>query len=211
MSLPPGVNWIIGGVVAAVLLPALALVAALPFALAGFVAALAGGGLVVLLAPRRRFEGLDLSGIARGRVELVSELLSTAQPLAERMEEASRTIKAPAAARRVRHLAAAARAILEALERDPLRLDRVRRFLTYYLPRSAEISEAYVALERQPAPDAGRLAAAGDMLDRLDAAFARYAQSLQDADLDKLDIELKLLKSSLDEDLGADLRARPGG
>jgi len=34
------------------------------------------------------------------------------------------------------------------------------------------------------------------------ALFTGYAASLQGADLDKLDIELKLLKSSLDEDLG---------
>jgi hypothetical protein len=40
------------------------------------------------------------------------------------------------------------------------------------------------------------------LIDRLDVAFTRYAASLQNGDLDKLDIELKLLKSSLDEDLG---------
>ena len=34
-------------------------------------------------------------------------------------------------------------------------------------------------------------------------AFTDYAANLRDADLDKLDIELKLLKRSLDEDLGS--------
>ena len=38
-------------------------------------------------------------------------------------------------------------------------------------------------------------------------AFTRYAASLQGADLDKLDIELKLLKSSLDDDLGPAARS----
>ena len=42
----------------------------------------------------------------------------------------------------------------------------------------------------------------GDLIDRLDVAFTRYAVSVQGADLGNLDIELKLLKSSLDEDLG---------
>jgi hypothetical protein len=46
------------------------------------------------------------------------------------------------------------------------------------------------------------LTSTGELIDRLDVAFTRYAASLQNADLDKLDIELKLLKSSLDEDLG---------
>ena len=88
------------------------------------------------------------------------------------------------------------------IEKDPLRIDRVRRFLTYYLPRSAEIVEAYGELERAAVPDPARLTSTRELIDRLDTAFTRYASSLQDADLDKLDIELKLLKSALDEDLG---------
>ena len=54
-------------------------------------------------------------------------------------------------------------------------------------------------------PRARNEAAVGKMaggLRRLDAAFTQYAANLQDADLDRLDIELKLLKSSLDEDIG---------
>ena len=44
--------------------------------------------------------------------------------------------------------------------------------------------------------------ATGDLIDRLDDAFTHYAANLREADLGNLDIELKLLKSSLDEDLG---------
>ena len=69
-------------------------------------------------------------------------------------------------------------------------------------PIAEEIAEAYGSLERSPVQDAARLGATGELIDRLDAAFTRYAANLQEADLDKLDIELKLLKSSLDEDLG---------
>ena len=118
------------------------------------------------------------------------------------MDEAATLIRAPKVAERVRHLVKIARDIFAAIERDPLRIDRVRRFLTYYLPRAAEIAEAYGSLERSSAPDAERLNATGALIDRLDTAFTRYAANLQDADLDKLDIELKLLKSSLDEDIG---------
>jgi 5-bromo-4-chloroindolyl phosphate hydrolysis protein len=102
-----------------------------------------------------------------------------------------------------------ARDIFAEIERDPLRLDRVRRFLTYYLPRAAEIAEAYRALEKSAVPDTARLAATGEMIERLDGAFTRYAANLRDADLDKLDIELKLLKSSLDEDIGPTPPATP--
>jgi 5-bromo-4-chloroindolyl phosphate hydrolysis protein len=147
--------------------------------------------------------------MARGRIEFASELLAEAEPLAERMEDAASAIRTRAVADRIRHLVKVARDIFAAIERDPLRLDRVRRFLTYYLPRAAEIAEAYRALETSTVPDVTRLAATGDMIDRLDVAFTRYAANLQDADLDKLDIELKLLKSSLDEDLGPAQPAAP--
>lgn len=201
-AMPSGLGWIAGGAAAAVLLPSLAIGLAMPFWIALAISAAAGGGIVVTLAPRNRFAALEASGMARGRIEFASELLTEAEPLAERMEDAAAAIRTRAVADRIRHLVQIARDIFAAIERDPLRLDRVRRFLTYYLPRAAEIAEAYRALEKSVVPDTARLAATGDMIDRLDVAFTRYAANLQDADLDKLDIELKLLKSSLDEDLG---------
>ncbi|TAI64566.1 5-bromo-4-chloroindolyl phosphate hydrolysis family protein, partial [Bradyrhizobium sp. Leo170] len=134
-----------------------------------------------------------------------------AEPLTERMETAAAAIRTRAVAERVRHLVKIARDIFAAIERDPLRIDRVRRFLTYYLPRAAEITEAYASLERSAVPDAARLAATGELIERLDAAFTRYAANLQDADLDRLDIELKLLKSSLDEDIGPARADIPSG
>jgi 5-bromo-4-chloroindolyl phosphate hydrolysis protein len=208
-AMPSGLGWIAGGAAAAVLLPSLAIGLAMPFWIALAISAAAGGGIVVTLAPRNRFAALEASGMARGRIEFASELLAEAEPLAERMEDAASAIRTRAVADRIRHLVKVARDIFAAIERDPLRLDRVRRFLTYYLPRAAEIAEAYRALEKSAVPDTARLTAAGAMIDRLDAAFTRYAANLQDADLDKLDIELKLLKSSLDEDLGPAQPAAP--
>jgi 5-bromo-4-chloroindolyl phosphate hydrolysis protein len=201
-TLPSGIDWIAGAVATAVLLPLLAIGVAMPFWIACIISVLAGAGVVAMLAPKRLFERLDASGAARGKIEFARELLTDAEPLAARMAAAATSIRAPKVAERVRHLVSMAHDIFAAIEKDPLRVDRVRRFLTYYLPRAAEIAEAYGSLERSPAPDSARIAATGELIDRLDVAFTRYAASLQDADLDKLDIELKLLKSSLDDDLG---------
>ncbi len=131
------------------------------------------------------------------------ELLTEADPSVVRLDAAAKAIRAKAIAERVRHLAGVARSIFEGIEKDPLRIDRVRRFLTYYLPRAAEMAEAYRALESSPGADTKRLNETGEIIDRLSAAFTEYARNLRDAELDKLDIELKLLKRSLDEDLGA--------
>jgi 5-bromo-4-chloroindolyl phosphate hydrolysis protein len=199
---PSGTDWIAGGVAAAILLPLLVIGVGMPFWIALVVSATAGGGIVAVMAPRKKFAELDASGAARGRIEFARELLTESEPLAGRMEDAAAEIGTQGTAERVRHLVRIARDIFAAIERDPLRIDRVKRFLAYYLPRAAEITEAYLALEKSTVPDAARLAATGELIDRLDTAFTRYAASLQDADLDKLDIELKLLKRSLDEDIG---------
>jgi len=199
----------IGGAVAAALVPLLAIGAGMPFWLACVIGLAAGGGTVAVLAPRAAFPLLDASGVARGKVTFARELLTDAAPLAARLDAAAARIAERKVVECVRHLAVVARRIFAAIEKDPLRIDRVRRFLTYYLPRAAEIVEAYGELERAAVPDAQRLASTRELLDRLDVAFTRYASSLQDADLDKLDIELKLLKSALDEDLGPALQQAP--
>ena len=203
MSGRSGLNWLAGGAAGAVLVPVLALGAGLPFVVACAAGALAGGGLVLLLAPGNRFKGLEASGVARSKIEFARELLTEADPCVERLEAAAKAIRTKAIAEGVRHLASVARGIFEGIERDPLRVDRVRRFLTYYLPRAAEIAEAYQTLESSPGADASRLSATGETIERLSGAFTEYARNLREAELDKLDVELKLLKRSLDEDIGA--------
>lgn len=197
-----GMNWIVGGAAAAVMLPLLAIALDMPFWIAGVISATAGGGLVVMLSPRKLFEGLDASGAARGKIEFARELLTDAEPLAVRLEVAVSSIGTPKVTERVRHLARVSREIFAGIEEDPLRVDRVRRFLTYYLPRAADLVEAYALLEKAASRDTARMSATSDLIDRLDVAFTHYAANLQEADLGNLDIELKLLKSSLDEDLG---------
>ena len=144
-----GLNWLAGGAAAAILVPVLALGPGLPFWIACIASALAGGGLVILLAPATRFKALDASGVARGKIAFARELLTEADPFISRLEAAAKAIRAKTAVDRVRHLASVARGIFEAVEKDPLRIDRVRRFLTYYLPRAAEMAEAYQSLERR--------------------------------------------------------------
>ena len=144
--MPPassGTNWNAGGAAAAVLLPLLAITLDIPFWIACAVSATAGGGIVVMLSPRRPFEGLDASGAARGKIEFARELLTDAEPLAVRLEVSVSSIGTPKVAERVRHLARVSREIFAGIEEDPLRVDRVRRFLTYYLPCAADLVEAY--------------------------------------------------------------------
>ena len=43
----------------------------------------------------------------------------------------------------------------------------MRRFLTYYLPRAADLAEAYAILEKSGNRDTTRLVATSDLIDRL--------------------------------------------
>lgn len=196
-----GMNWLAGGAAAAILVPGLALGLGLPFWLALVVSGGACAGIVLALAPKARFEGLEGRGIARSKIELASELIEAAEPEVERLTAVAKTIRSRPVADRVEHLGRVADSILRAVETDPLKVDRVRRFITYYLPRAGEMAESYQLLETRPTPDTQRLASTGAIIDRLAVAFTRYADHIVDADLDTLDIELKLLQSALDDDL----------
>lgn len=98
-----GLNWIVAGAAAAILLPVLAIGVGMPFWIAGIISAAAGGGLVFMLSPRQSFERLDASGAARGKIEFARELLTESEPLAIRLEVAVSTIGTQAVAERVRH------------------------------------------------------------------------------------------------------------
>lgn len=93
-----------------------------------------------------------------------------------------------------------ARTIVEGVVADPAALGQVQRVLTYYLPRAAALAASYAALEARG--DTARRAAVARVIARLDAAFRRYADRFADDALRLLDLELKLVDSALDEDLG---------
>lgn len=203
MNRAPGrMSWIAGAAAAAILLPLLVFGAGMPLWAACVVSVAAGGGLSVSISPRKPFERLDGSGAARGKIAFARDLLAEAEPHAVRLEVAAGSIGTPKVADRIRHMARVAREIFAGVEDDPLRVDRVRRFLTYYLPRAADLAENYASMERGAMRDASRVATAGELIERLDGAFTHYAANLQQADLGNLDIELKLLRDALDADLG---------
>ena len=78
----------------------------------------------------------------------------------------------------------------------------MRRFLTYYLPRAAEVADGFATLEGNRVPNAARLGEVGSVIVKLEEAFVHYADSLTDAELGTLDTDLRLIRASLKEDLG---------
>lgn len=195
-------NWLVAGVVAAIVLVGLTFLTAFPFLVSLVIAALVFGGLVVLLAPRQLFEGIDVNAIGSGRVAFARDLLTQAEPFAERLRTASGRIADKELRPKVQHLAEIAGEVFAKVEANPASAGNVRRFLTYYLPRTAEVAEGFATLEGNRAPDQERLGEVRSVLLKLEEAFVHYADSLAEAELGTLDTDLRLIQASLKEDLG---------
>lgn len=182
-----------GGGFIALFLSALAPVwAALMLGVAGFF------GLRWYLSPRGLWGGIARE--ERPRVELVRELLgASAQDLAALVETGQR-IGDRQVRERVQRMADTANEICRQLERRPDRLMKVQRLITFYLPSALRLTEGYAALEAKPGASSGRIAEAGDMLARLEDLFGDYATRLDGPQRESLDVELRLLEQTLEEE-----------
>lgn len=195
-------NWIVAGLVAAIVVPVLSFGLLMPIWIAAVIGLFVFAGLVFILAPRRLFEGLNVKTIGRGRVDFARDLLNSAVPFAQRLEASSDEISDKVTAQRVRHLAEIAADVFAKVEASPDSAGAVRRFLSYYLPRAAEVAEGFASIEAKRAPDPKQLQEVGSVLAKLEEAFVHYSDSLVDDQLDTLDTDLRLIQASLKEDLG---------
>ncbi|SCB26547.1 5-bromo-4-chloroindolyl phosphate hydrolysis family protein [Rhizobium lusitanum] len=195
-------NWIVAGLVAAIVVPVLSFYAGMPIWIAAVIGLLVFVGLIFVLAPRGLFEGLDAKAIGRGRLEFARDLLNSATPAARRLEASATQIASKETAKRVRHLAEIAADVFAKVEANPESAGTVRRFLSYYLPRAAEVAEGFAVIEAKRQPDATRLQEVDLVLTKLEDAFVHYSDSLVDDRLDTLDTELRLIQASLKEDIG---------
>ena len=196
---------IAAGVAAAAALPVGEFALGLPLALAipAAVAVYAGTALAFTLGPRARPAPIDFARIDRAQSGVVADLLKDGEAQIARLRAASRQLRSVTARPILGQMADAARKILDRLAAEPGKLASVRRFLTYYLPRSAEIAEGLVTIERQRNADMMRLVETEAMLARLGRAFLFYADAFDKADIETLDVEMKLVDRALAEDLGA--------
>lgn len=183
----------VGGAVLALLSLAVAPAwAALAVGLAGF------AGLRWYLSPRGLFRGIARE--QRPRVELVREVLGRAAHDLAALVAAGERIEDRAVAARVQRLAEICNEVCRQLEHRPQRLLNVQRLLTFYLPSAQRLAESYAALEARPPAERGHAEETRDMLARLETHFADYARRLEDPQRDALDLELRLLEQSLEDE-----------
>jgi 5-bromo-4-chloroindolyl phosphate hydrolysis protein len=154
-------------------------------------------GVRLAVQPRQLFEGFNFGATDRASLELARNILSDAHGQLERLAEVVRDTRTASVRERLEHLRAIAAGVVDEVEQKPSRVNNVRRLLTYYLPAAVRLADGYRVLERANDPDRERLSATDAMIGRLDQVFGRYADRLSQEEVEGLDVELRLLESSI--------------
>lgn len=130
------------------------------------------------------------------------DLMLTAKHDLGRIRGAAAGIEDATLARQFRDLADRADRVLEKVMADPTKLGAARHFFASHLPRSADLAEGAGVLSRQENPDPLRRQKLIDIAHRLAEAVRTTDEGLSAAELQRLDIDLRLLNA----DLAAPLR-----
>lgn len=194
---------LIGGCVAALALPLLALGLNLPLWLSALVAVAIGVG-VWLVAPGLlggAKGGLEDEAVLEARSEAVRELLRDGQAALDRLRAAARLVKDGDMKGGLNTLAASADRVLAQVRSDPDRAMAVRRLMSFYLPNAASLAEGWRSLEDRSAPSDARMAQTRDTVKALNQAFTRFEDQAAEPQLKTLDLDLKVLNDALKSDL----------
>lgn len=202
-------RFLLAGVSAATLLPTLVLGLHAPLWLGLLGAGAAFAGVSLLAAPRRPFDGVDPARIGEGQIAVARAALSEAMPALDRLEAASKEIEDKGMRARTIAVAKIGREVVKDLEEQPRALPSVQRLLTYYLPRAAELAEAYHHMEERRV-GADRRTSVADVFAKLEAAFTHFRDQIADQDLRALDIDIRLVDEALQEDIGEAPTKRDG-
>ena len=167
---------------------------------AGALLAFLAGGAVFIVALLMQYERRDPKPtkrtVAKGTgydAEAVAARLQAAETDLTAIDKAARDLPS-SVARALDEMTASARRVLDTIAKDPLDLDRARKFLVAYLPSARRAVEKYVALGvRDKELDARFLALVEEMSD----TCRRQEETLRSDDVFDLEIEIETLSERL--------------
>ncbi|MCB9496600.1 MAG: 5-bromo-4-chloroindolyl phosphate hydrolysis family protein [Fibrobacteria bacterium] len=161
------------------------------------------GTLLLLPRPRPLRVVLETAPADSSRL---SGVLAEAEAHIERLDEHSRKVAKTPAGHRSQRIVRISRGILSDLRKDPSEYSKARPFLENYLPSARRVMDQYVDLSQRgvSSPDIeSALKKADAMLETLGQAFESQRANLAQLDVVNLEVELKLLESTLKmENLG---------
>jgi hypothetical protein len=158
---------------------------------------------------RRRRQGGESEAAARARAKgealpvpeappmLHQAVIADAEPALVRLEAAASVAEGELGLR-LRNMVARVKEVEMGLRQDPSKLSDVQRLFIYYLPATADLLGARGAVAG--GADPVRLAEIDTMIGKLDLAYTDFASRLRGHDARSLEIDMRLLDQSLDDE-----------
>jgi 5-bromo-4-chloroindolyl phosphate hydrolysis protein len=144
------------------------------------------------------FRGIQIADTPEMSAEDVQQMLEAGERRAQEIEQAKKSVADPEFCAGVDRILVTVRKIFDYLAKNPGRVRRARKFLSYYLDTTLFIVKSYGDL--QGSDDADITASRAKLLDILgtiEAAFEKQYAVLLKNDVLDIDAEIEVLRSSL--------------
>lgn len=162
-------------------------------------------GLALPRWPEKRAEiappEVDGRNLARSQRDLIQGVLDDAADEMKKLDDAARALERrdPPAAELCRRLVRTAEKLSDAIADDPSKFQVAQRLFTYNLPKAVYVAETLVGLPEEAPGKRGE--EARHVLTRLDMVFEKTLLDLSEVDAAEMDLEMRLINQSLDEEL----------
>jgi 5-bromo-4-chloroindolyl phosphate hydrolysis protein len=173
----------------------LALGLGLPLSL-GLAAGAAGATWLVMSGAR--FRGVEIANTSEMSAEEIQQMLEAGERRAHDVESAAKSVHDPEFVAGVTGALVTVRKIFDYLAKNPVRVRRARKFLSYYLDTTLFIVTSYADLQDSNDPEiAESRRKLLEILGTIQAAFEKQYAVLLKNDVLDIDAEIEVLRSSL--------------
>lgn len=144
------------------------------------------------------YRGIEIKGTPELSAEEIQQQLEFGEKKTTDIANAAKAIKDPEVSALVAQIVSASHDILNYLAKNPGRVKRARKFLSYYLETTLYIVSGYCEVESSNDPDiVASRAKVKDVLGTIKEAFDKQLAVLLKNDVMDIDAEIDVLKSTL--------------
>jgi 5-bromo-4-chloroindolyl phosphate hydrolysis protein len=144
---------------------------------------------------------IDTKALPTTRAELIQKVLGEATEDLKKLDAALPRLRDFSVVASVAKIVAVGQRVTQAVAIAPDKLPAAQRLFTFYCPKAVEVTSSLIEMQADPNIDAARMEATRDVLSKLEMVFDKTEIELKSVDGRVLDIELRVLNQSLDEDL----------
>jgi hypothetical protein len=155
--------------------------------------------------PQRVIDPPEVDGrnLAKSQRDLVQGVLDDGADNLRRLDAVSGKLAGTdaAAAEICRRLVRAGEKLSDAVADEPTKFAIAQRVFTYHLPKAVYVAETFLGLQDQQSEK--RAADARHVLTRMEMVFEKTLLDMSEVDAAEMDLEMRLINQSLDEELNA--------